>query len=107
MVMSILGTWRAWRQLGHANTEAKQLVGEAKRILKKKRYRIPESVAAIVSAAVAEVAAARQAKDLDRLRRAITDLDGKVDEHLAFARKSAARQYVESIGLALGVALLL
>jgi signal peptidase I len=30
-----------------------------------------------------------------------------MDEHLAFARKSATRQYAESIGLALGVALLL
>jgi len=107
MLMSILGTWRAWRQLGHANTEAKQLVGEAKRILKKKRYRIPESVSTTLSAAVAEVAAARHSKDLDRLRQSVTDLDGKMDEHLAFARKSATRQYVESIGLALGVALLL
>ncbi|MBN2573942.1 MAG: signal peptidase I [Deltaproteobacteria bacterium] len=30
-----------------------------------------------------------------------------MDEHLAFARKSSARQYAESIGLALGVALFL
>jgi signal peptidase I len=42
-----------------------------------------------------------------RLRQALSDLDGKLDEHLAFARKSAGRQYAESIGLALGVALLL
>ena len=52
LLMSILGSWRAYRQLSHASTEAKQLVGEAKRILKKKRYRIPESVAASVNAAV-------------------------------------------------------
>ena len=105
--MSILGSWRAYRQWSHATTEAKQLVGEAKRILKKKRYRIPESVAATMTAAVGEVEAARKGKELERLRQAITDLDGKMNEHLAFARKSATRQYAESIGLALGVALLL
>ena len=107
MLMSILGTWRAYRQWSHASAEAKQLVGEAKRILKKKRYRIPESVAATMTAAVGEVESARKDKNLERLRQAITDLDAKMDEHLAFARKSATRQYAESIGLALGVALLL
>ncbi len=105
--MSILGSWRAHRQWRRASAEAKQLVGEAKRILKKKRYRIPESVAATVTAAVTEVEAARKDRDRERLRQAITDIDGKMDEHLAFARKSATRQYAESIGLALGVALLL
>ena len=107
MVMSIWASWRAYRQWSRASAEAKQLVGEAKRILKKKRYRIPESVAATMTAAVAEVEAARKEKNLERLRQALTDIDGKMDEHLAFARKSAARQYAESIGLALGVALLL
>jgi signal peptidase I len=107
LLMGILGSWRAYRQWGHATTEAKQLVGEAKRILKKKRYRIPESVVATMTAAVSEVESARKDKNLERLRQAITDIDGKMDEHLAFARKSATRQYAESIGLALGVALLL
>jgi signal peptidase I len=107
MVMSILDAWRLHRQWSHAKAEAKQLVGEAKRILKKKRYRIPESVSTEVNAAVGEVEAARKGEDLERMRQAITDLDGRMDEHLAFARKSSARQYAESIGLALGVALLL
>jgi signal peptidase I len=60
-----------------------------------------------VQAAASEVEAARKSKQVDRLRQALSDLDGKMDEHLAFARKSAGRQYAESIGLALGVALLL
>jgi signal peptidase I len=107
MVMSILASWRRYRQWGHAKAEAKQLVGETKRILKKKRYRIPESVSATLGAAVTEVEEARKAGDLERLRQANSDLDGKMDEHVAFARKSATRQYAESIGLALGVALLL
>jgi signal peptidase I len=107
MVQSILDSWRAHRQWRRAKAEAKQLVGEAKRILKKKRYRIPESVAATVKAAIDQVEAARQGDDFERMRQAITELDGRMDEHLAFARKSSARQYAESIGLALGVALLL
>jgi signal peptidase I len=105
--MSILGSWRTYRQWSHAKAEAKQLVAEVRRILKKKRYRIPESVVTTMKDAVAEVESARKEKDLERLRQAITDIDGKMDAHLAFARKSATRQYAESIGLALGVALLL
>jgi signal peptidase I len=107
MVMSILASWRRHRQWSHAKAEAKQLVAEAKRILRKKRYRIPESVSTVLGAAAAEVGEARKGGDLDRLRQANSDLDGKLDEHVGFARKSATRQYVESIGLALGVALLL
>ncbi len=105
--MGIFASWREYRQRSQANAEAKQLLGEAKRILKKKRLRIPESVIATVRAAADEVEAARRSKQVDRLRQALSDLDGKLDEHLAFARKSAGRQYAESIGLALGVALLL
>jgi signal peptidase I len=107
MLMRLLHSWRSHRQWRRAKSEAKQLVGEAKRILKKKRYRIPESVATVVKAAVDEVEAARKGVDFERMRQAITDLDGRMDDHLAFARKSSARQYAESIGLALGVALLL
>ena len=107
MLMKILDTWRAHRQWRRAKAEAKQLMGEAKRILKRKRYRIPATVATTVQAAIDEVEAARKGDDFERMRQAITDLDGRMDEHLAFARKSSARQYAESIGLALGVALLL
>jgi signal peptidase I len=107
MVKSILASFRRYRQWGQAKTEAKQLLGESKRILKKKRYRIPESVTAVLGAAVGEVEQASKAGDLDGLRQANADLDAKLNEHVAFARKSPTRQYAESIGLALGVALLL
>jgi signal peptidase I len=104
---NLFASWRSYRQWSRAKVEAKQLVGEARRILKKKRYRIPDGVAQTVGEAVDEVEAARQGDDFERMRQAITELDGRMDEHLAFARKSSARQYAESIGLALGVALLL
>jgi signal peptidase I len=105
--MGLLSSWRRYREWSQSKAEAKQLVGETKRILKKKRYRIPESVATTLGAAVTEVEEARKSGDPERLRQANSELDGKMDEHVAFARKSAGRQYAESIGLALGVALLL
>ncbi len=107
MAKNLLASWRSYRQWRRAKAEAKQLTGEARRILRKKRYRSPESVAAVVQAALVEVERARRGDDFERMRQAITDLDSRMDEHLAFARKSSARQYAESIGLALGVALLL
>jgi signal peptidase I len=107
MLTKLLDSWRSHRQWRRAKAEAKQLVGEARRILKKKRYRIPATVGTVVQAAIDEVETARKGDDFERMRQAITDLDARVDEHLAFARKSSARQYAESIGLALGVALLL
>jgi signal peptidase I len=107
MLMSVIESWRSYRQWSRARAEAKQLLGEARRILKRKRYRIPDSVSATVTSAIDEVESARKGDDLERMRQALTELDGKMDEHLAFARKSQARQYAESIGLALGVALFL
>ena len=45
---------------------------KARRILKRKRYRIPESLAAIMMTAVEKVDAARKGKDLERLRQTMT-----------------------------------
>ena len=81
---------------------------EARRILKKKSYRIPAAVAAEVSTAADGVeAVAGAATDLEQLRKTIATLDDAMDDHLAFARKSTLREYSESIGVAVAVALLL
>jgi signal peptidase I len=90
-----------------SESEAKELVSEARRILRKKSYRIPESVTAEVEAAIGEVTAAVLGPDPDRLSSAMTDLDGKLEQHLGFARKSTTREYVESILVAVAIALLL
>ena len=48
------------------------------------------------------------ADDLERAAAgAVTVLDETMDEHLAFARKSTLREYAESIGVAVAIALLL
>ena len=50
--------------------------------------------------------AARRATS-SALRKAIATLDDAIDEHLAFARKSTLREYSESIGVAVAIALFL
>jgi len=70
-------------------------------------YRIPQTVADEIGLAVAEVESAAKGDDFERMREAIAALDERMDKHLAFARKSTAREYAESIGVALAVALLL
>ena len=99
--------WRERSARKQAAVEARHMIKEARRILRKKSYRIPESVARVVSGAVDEVDSALGDSDFERLRRAISVLDDKMDEHLAFARKSTLREYSESIGVAVAVALLL
>src|SRR5215471_13055071 len=114
-----LAWWRrrsAWKR---ARMEGRHLVKEARRILKKKSYRIPELVGVQVSSAVEGVEQALRGgqsgserpvgghDDLERLRKAIAALDDAMDEHLSFARKSTLREYSESIGVAVAIALLL
>jgi signal peptidase I len=99
--------WRQRTATRRARAEGRHLVKEAQRILKRKSYRIPEAVAAEVKTDIVAVEAALGGDDLDNMRRAIAALDDAMDEHLAFARKSTVREYSESIGVAVAVALLL
>jgi signal peptidase I len=102
--------WRdraAWKR---ARLEGRHLVKESRRILRKKSFRIPEAMAALVSAqadAVEEALKGQTSADLEQVRKAIAALDDTMDEHLAFARKSTVREYSESIGVAVAIALLL
>jgi len=82
-------------------------VREARRILKKKSYRIPATVSAEVAAAADAVEASLAGEDIEQQRKTIATLDDAMDDHLAFARKSTLREYSESIGVAVAVALLL
>ena len=60
-----------------------------------------------VTEAIKGVDDALAAGDLERLRKANATLDDAMDDHLSFARKSTLREYAESIGVAVAVALLL
>jgi signal peptidase I len=103
----IFERWKHQRLRRRAEAEARHLVLEARRIIKKKRYRIPDAVVTDVESAVNEVEQALKSEDLERTRQSLSRLDEKMDEHLAFARKSSLREYAESIGVAVAIALLL
>ena len=107
MIAKFFSTWRRHQHWRRAKDEGKHLTKESRRILKRRSYRIPQTVAAEIESAVAEVESAGKGDDFERLREALAALDEGMDKHLAFARKSTAREYSESIGVALAVALLL
>jgi len=90
-----------------ATLESRHLLKEARRILKKKGNTLPGAVTATVRAAIQGVVDATAAADVDRMRKANITLDEVMDDHLSFARKSTLREYAESIGVAIAVALLL
>src|SRR5437868_1797695 len=97
--------WRqrsAWKR---ARVEGRHLCKEARRILRKKSHRIPQGVALEIATAADAVDAALGGPDLEHVRKAITALDDAMDQHLAFARKSTLREYSESIGVAVAIAL--
>jgi signal peptidase I len=102
-----MGWWRERSAWNRARLEGRHLVKESRRILRRKNHRIPEAVAVLVSAQADAVEEALKGGDLDRVRKAIAALDDSMDEQLAFARKSTVREYSESIGVAVAIALLL
>ena len=60
-----------------------------------------------VQASVSGLEAALDTEDLDQIRGGLSDLDQQLEDKLAFARKSTLREYSESIGIAVAIALLL
>jgi signal peptidase I len=99
--------WNHSRQQRRARSEARHLIDEARGILRRKRDEIPDAVHRDIEGAIAEVEGALASGDLESSREALSKLDEKIDEHLKFARKSSLREYVESIGVAVTIALLL
>jgi signal peptidase I len=99
--------WNHSRHQRRARSEARHLIDEARGILRRKREEIPDAVHRDIEGAIAEVEGALASEDLDSSREALGKLDEKIDEHLKFARKSSLREYIESIGVAVTIALLL
>ncbi len=106
---SLLTWWRARTADRSTRVEGRHLVKESQRILKKKSYRIPAGVAAQVQAdSRGRRAGARGGDDLEQLRKTIAARSTTPWTRIsAFARKSTVREYSESIGVAVAVALLL
>ena len=96
--------WRGERRLVR---EAKIVLAQSRRMLTQNAGRIPERAAGEVRSGIVALEGALERSDIPRVGEALQALEETVEKHLAFARKSAFREYVESIGAAILVALFL
>jgi signal peptidase I len=87
--------------------EAAALVREARRALRRQGHRVPDGVKRELVQLCDGLDRAVEAGDGSAMRERLVVLDEMVDEHLAFARKSTGREYAESIGIAVMIALFL
>ena len=106
-VLSMIGSAMPFGVRKRARNEARSLRRTAARMLRRNRARIPEAAALEVEGGIRGVDQALQSRAGTPALEARARLDAALDQHLSFARKSAAREYTESIGGAILVALLL
>ena len=109
-ILSLIPAATPWGVRSRARSEAKGLRRSAARLLRRNRQKLGSSAASEVEGAMAGVDRALDpgaAKLGTPALQARNTLDAALDKHLASARKSAAREYTESIGGAILVALLL
>src|SRR5262245_52969225 len=105
--MDLLSEYRAWKTRQRGMKEARLLLREARRVTRKYGSRLPAEAAKRVRDAIEALSEVVIARKYDKLSSTLNTLDKRLDEHLAFARKSTAREYVESIGIAVLIALFL
>jgi signal peptidase I len=107
-VLSMIGSAMPYGVRKRARNEARALRRSAVRMLRRNRSRLSEAAALDVERGIRGVdeALAKSRSGTPALE-ARSRLDASLDQHLSFARKSAAREYTESIGGAILVALLL
>ena len=106
-MISTIGSATPWGVRSRARNEAKSLRRSASRLLRRNRAKIAENGAAEMEQAIAAVDTALSNPEGMPAVRARQALDAALDKHLIFARKGAVREYTESIGGAILVALLL
>jgi signal peptidase I len=107
-VLSMIGSAMPYGVRKRARNEAKSVRRSAVRMLRRHRARISDAAAAEVERGITAVdEALKGSRTGTAALEARARLDASLDQHLAFARKSAAREYTESIGGAILVALLL
>ena len=103
--MSRLETFRAWRARRRLRSEAHLLMKEARRIRRRYGYRLTPAQTAGLDERLAHLRAGLRGEE--PLEPAADALEALLDGELAFAKKSTTRQYVESIGAVVFVALCL
>jgi signal peptidase I len=98
---------RPTRSPGYIRSASKSLRREAEKILAKPRHRsrIPEKIVKQIEYSVAEIDRLIGGEDIVALEREAEALDDLLHVHASFARKSALRETLENVGIAIVVAL--
>jgi signal peptidase I len=96
-----------WRRKRRYMKDSRLLLKESRRVLKRHAQRLKKPVVEEFESTMDSLKRARERRDVEALRKHIKALDRLLERHLAFARKSAFREYAESIGIAVLIALLL
>lgn len=91
----------------HVKAAARILHKEARRILRKHTRRIPAAAVQAIRASVAAVDSHRAAENWSALEDEAEVLDELLHQHASFARKSALRETLENVAIAVGVAVAL
>ncbi len=94
-------------RLGKARKRARHGAKQARLLLKKHGHKIDPAHRAEVQAALDQLEQATAGSDVAAVYDGLKTLDERVDERLGHLRKSPTREYVESIGVAVLIALLL
>jgi len=103
--MTRVESFRAWRARRRLRRESHLLMREARRIRRRYAYRLTAAQSAALDERIAHLGKALRGEE--PLQPAADALDELLDGDLAFAKKSPTRQYVESIGAVVFVALCL
>jgi signal peptidase I len=96
-----------WLALRRARRDAQDLVADARSRLRRGRHRLSPNVHEEVQEASRALKDLCRGRDRTAMEDAIERLYRLLDQHLAFARKSRVREYAESIGGAVFLALFL
>ena len=102
-----MGRLRDWFELRRMRRDASDLVADAKGRLRRGRHRLDGAVRDEVRSAIDRLRAASRGRDPVAIEDGLEALYRLLDQHLAFARKSRVREYAESIGGAVFLALFL
>ncbi|MEL6702204.1 MAG: signal peptidase I, partial [Pseudomonadota bacterium] len=93
------------RSARHVRSAAKILLKEGRSILKKHAERIAEAPAQAIRESLDKIETLRAGEDVAALETEAETLDELLHQHAAFARKSAVRETLENIGIAVLIAL--
>jgi signal peptidase I len=105
--VDVVADYTAWKNRRRGVKEAELLLREGRRVLRKYGARLQPEAAVQVKTAIDHLSKTVIARDWDHLTEALNVLDKQLDLNLSFARKSTVREYIESIGIAVLIALFL